>query len=91
MEIMGFVAVPAITIICYLLAEIFKAAAKEEQYKFIPVLVGLCGAILGGLAFVYFVGYLTAENIMEAVAIGIVSGLAATGVNQLVKQFGSDE
>lgn len=91
MEIMGFVAVPAITIICYLLAEIFKAAVKEKQYKFIPVLVGVCGAILGGATFVYFVGYLKAENIIEAVAIGIVSGLAATGINQIVKQLGSDE
>lgn len=91
MEILGFVAVPAITIICYLLAEIFKSVVNEEQYKFIPVLVGLCGAILGGVAFIYFIGYIKAENIMEAVAIGIVSGLGATGINQIVKQLGSDE
>ena len=76
------IAIPAITVICYLIAEGVKAAGLE----WLPVISGLCGAVLGGVAMAVMPGY-PAQDILSAVAIGIVSGLAATGANQAVKQL----
>ena len=91
LEILGFVAVPAIMIVCYLVAEVYKLKVLEEDYKVIPVLVGVVGAILGILAYLLMPGYLPAENLLEGIAIGIVSGFGSTGIHQLVKQLRSDE
>lgn len=86
-----FIEIPAIVVICYLIAEIYKYFAKEEDYRLIPVLVGLCGALIGGLAFYLLDDFIVADNILDAIAIGIVSGFGATGINQISKQMGSDE
>lgn len=84
-----FIAVPAITIIIMLLAQLYKSFVPEPQWKHIPVLCGLWGMILGIVAYVFIPGFVPAENVMVAAAIGIVSGFAATGVNQVYKQESS--
>lgn len=83
MESLGFVAIPGIVVICFLVAEVYKAITAEKYNKFIPALVGIIGGILGGMSFLFFIDYLPAKNILEAVAIGIVSGFSATGINEL--------
>ncbi len=84
-----FAAAPAIGVIVYLIAEIFKAVAnsREGWLKFIPVLCGVLGGVLGVLGWLLIPGYIPAENIFTAAAIGIISGLAATGANQIGKQL----
>ena len=84
-----FAAVPAIGVIVYLIAEIFKVAAnsRESWLKLIPVLCGVLGGVLGVLGWLLIPGYIPAENIFTAAAIGIISGLAATGANQIGKQL----
>ena len=84
-----FAAVPAIGVIVYLIAEIFKVAAnsRESWLKFIPVICGVLGGVLGVLGWLFIPGYIPAENIFTAAAIGIISGLAATGANQIGKQL----
>ena len=84
-----FAAVPAIGVIVYLIAEIFKVAAnsRESWLKLIPVLCGVLGGVLGVLGWLFIPGYIPAENIFTAAAIGIISGLAATGANQIGKQL----
>ena len=84
-----FAAVPAIGVIVYLIAEIFKVAAnsRENLLRFIPVLCGVLGGVLGVLGWLLIPGYIPAENIFTAAAIGIISGLAATGANQIGKQL----
>ena len=71
----GMAGVAAITVICYLVGWIVKVSGLDN--KWIPVIVGVCGGILG------VVGML----VMTAAAVGIVSGLAATGVDQISKQM----
>lgn len=84
----GFVAVPAITIICYLVAEIFKSADKADEHKkFIPTVCGICGLILAVTAYYVAPTLIDADNIFISAAIGVVSGFAATGVNQVIKQL----
>ena len=82
-----FAAVPAIGVIVYLIAEIFKVAAnsRESWLKLIPVLCGVLGGVLGVLGWLLIPGYIPAENIFTAAA--IISGLAATGANQIGKQL----
>ena len=82
-----FVSVPAITVICYLIAECFKAGFPDKIDKWIPCICGLLGAILGIISFYTIPNYIGATNWLTALAIGIVSGFAATGVNQVYKQL----
>ena len=74
----------AITVICFVLAEAVKLTSLDE--KWIPVLCGIMGGILGVVASYVMPNY-PADNILDAIAIGIVSGLAATGAHQIGKQL----
>lgn len=58
--------------------------------KWIPVICGVVGAPLGVLAW-RVVPDFPASDYLTAIAVGIVSGLAATGVNQVFKQLKKDE
>jgi len=81
----GIIGVAAITVICYLIGEIVKISALDNKY--IPVVVGGAGAILGVVAFCLGMPDFPATDIITAIAVGIVSGFAATGVDQAVKQL----
>ncbi len=85
MEIMGITGIAAITIICYLAAECTKATAIDN--KWLPVICGILGGALGVAAMFLMPNY-PAEDFITAVAVGIVSGLAATGIDQIGKQLG---
>lgn len=84
MEYMGIVGVAAITVICYLIGEIAKALPLEN--KWIPVICGICGAALG-VAGIFVMPEFPAQDYITAAAVGIVSGLAATGADQVIKQL----
>lgn len=81
---MGIASVAAITVICYLVGAGVKVSGLDN--KFIPIIVGVAGAILGVIGF-YFMPDFPATDIITSVAVGIVGGLAATGVDQLKKQL----
>lgn len=80
----GIASVAGITVICYLAAMAVKAT--EVDNKWLPVICGLIGGILGVVG-MFFMPDFPAADIINAVAIGIVSGLAATGINQAYKQL----
>lgn len=84
MEIMGITGIAAITAICYLAAECIKATPLDN--KWLPVICGVLGGALGAAAMFIMPDY-PATDYITAVAVGIVSGLAATGVNQIGKQL----
>lgn len=85
MEILGIAAIPVIVIICYLVAEAVKATALDN--KWLPLLCGISGGLLGMLAMAVMPEF-PAHDVLTALAYGIVSGFAATGVDQLFKQLG---
>lgn len=85
---LGFTAIPAITVICYLIAQGVKATALDN--KWLPIICGCAGAVLGVAAMFVMPDY-SANDPLTAVAVGIVSGLAATGVNQVIKQLGGGQ
>ena len=84
----GFAPIMAIVVICYLLGMVVKATDIDN--KWIPVIVGFAGGALGAAAVVVMPEY-PAKDWITAVAIGIVSGLSAVGINQRGKQLGSGE
>ena len=84
----GIASVAAITVICYLVGIIVRASPLNSAL--IPSIVGLCGAILGIVALYVGLPDFPATDPLTAIAVGIVSGLAATGINQAVKQLKID-
>lgn len=83
---LGVASVAAITVICYLFGLGAKLVPAIND-KAIPVICGLAGAAIGLLWF--FTGWADypAKDPVTAAAVGIVSGLAATGINQVYKQL----
>lgn len=80
----GIASVAGITVICYLIGQIIKATGLDN--KWIPCIVGVVGGALG-IAGLYLMADFPATEPVTAIAVGIVSGLAATGVNQVGKQL----
>lgn len=81
----GIVPVAAITVICCLAAQTAKAI--EIDHKWLPVICGVLGGALGIAALAISLASFPASDPLTAAAVGIVSGLAATGAHQIVKQF----
>ena len=84
MDIYGVTSVAVITIICALAAQAVKATPLDS--KWLPVICGVLGGVLGVVG-VYVIPGFPASDPVTAVAVGIVSGLAATGAHQAVKQL----
>lgn len=83
----GIVSVAAITVIAYLIGMACKNVSAIED-KWIPVICGASGAVLGVVALIIGMPDFPANDVINALAIGIVSGWAATGINQITKQLG---
>lgn len=79
----GIANVTAITVICYLICEGVKTTKLDSKY--VPIIAGFFGAVLGVVAFLTHMPDFPAEDILTALAVGIVSGLSATGVHEAAK------
>lgn len=77
--------VTAIVVITYLVGYSAKQIPNIKD-ELIPVIVGVTGGILG-IAGMYLIPDFPANNILDAISVGIVSGFASTGVNQVYKQI----
>ena len=84
MELMGMAVVAAISVIAWLIGETVKLSPLDDRW--IPVICGVCGAMLG-IAGRALMPDFPASDVMSAAAVGIVSGLAATGADQIGKQM----
>jgi hypothetical protein len=81
---LGIAGVAAITVICFLIGQVVKASGLDN--KWIPITCGISGALLGVLG-LFMMPDFPATDYITALAVGIVSGLAATGINQVYKQM----
>ena len=84
MDITQIGTVLAIVVISYLVG-IGAKLVPQVKDEAIPVIVGTAGGLLG-IVGMYFMPNFPANDILNAIAIGIVSGLASTGVHQVWKQ-----
>ena len=80
---LGIAAIPVITVIVFLIVEAVKATPLDN--KWLPVIAGGFGGVLGVVAMFVMPDFPGADP-LTAIAIGIVSGLAATGAHQIYKQ-----
>lgn len=85
MSTFDFVPVAGIAVICYLIGMGIKISPIDD--KWIPLLVGVCGGILGVVGLLTGMAEFGSEHVINAIAIGIVSGLGATGIDQTFKQL----
>lgn len=74
----------AIVVITFLIGMAAKASTKIKD-ELIPVIVGVAGGILGVVG-MYVIPDFPAGDVLNAIAIGIVSGLASTGAHQAYTQ-----
>ena len=70
--------VPIIVVACLVVGYIVKKWVADVDDKYIPTIVTVLGAILGGL---------TLGWTLQSIVAGAVSGLASTGLHQLFKQL----
>lgn len=84
-EIIGIGSVAAITVICYLTGLMVKLTPWDNN-KLIPIVCGVVGGLLG-LVGMRIMPDFPATDYLTSLAVGIVSGLAATGLDQAVKQL----
>ena len=87
---MNYLSVPIIAGCCYIIGEIYKVIFKnkKEWYKIIPILVALCGGVMGVVMYITEPKMIfDVENMWIALEIGIMSGTCSTGSNQIVKQI----
>ena len=84
----GFATVGAITVICYLCGMVVKSVNLDT--KWIPIMCGCVGCILGVIS-MFIVPDFPGTDLVTSAAIGIVSGLAATGANQALRQMANQE
>ena len=83
-ETFGLLPVGSITTICFLVGMAIKAVGSID--KWIPVICGFSGCILGIIWFCFGWPGLLAQEPVTAASIGIVSGFASTGIHQVCKQ-----
>ena len=88
-SVFGLGAVAAITVLCYLAGTGVKTTPLDNKY--IPVICGGTGLVLGLVALYTGMPEFPAQDYFTAVAVGIMSGLTATGVNQIGKQLAKNE
>lgn len=81
----GVATVAAITVIVYIVGLAVKATKLDN--KWIPVICGLSGVMLGIAAMMLGMPDFPAQDHLTAAAVGGASGLAATGMDQIVKQL----
>lgn len=74
-----------ITAICFFLAEMIKRIPKFNS-KWIPIICGGLGLALSLVGY-YCTSNFPANNVLEAIGVGIASGFAATGIHQAGKQI----
>lgn len=84
----GITGVAAVTMVCYLIGQAVKVTGIDN--KWIPVICGVCGLALG-IAAMFIMPEFPATDYITAAAVGTASGLAATGINQAVKQLSTNE
>ena len=84
MDISTIGTVVSIVVITYLIGLGAKRCDKISDES-IPVIVGLAGGILGVVG-MFVIPDFPAHDVMNAAAVGIVSGLASTGIDQVYKQ-----
>lgn len=86
METFGVHTVGSIAVIAYLVGKGVKASPWNNDH-IIPIVCGFVGGLLGLVGHFCQIEGFPATDVLTSVAVGIVSGLSATGADQIGKQL----
>lgn len=75
---------PFICIICYIV--VFFIKKTKIKNEFLPLISCALGIVLSIIGFYVLPQYMLTENVLVAIIGGAMTGLAATGGNQVFKQ-----
>lgn len=80
--------IPIIMTMTYGFIEILKSYFKNEKFfALIPIISAVFGGIIGLLIYYTIPQLIGNANFLEALIVGVCSGLSATGSNQISKQI----
>lgn len=81
--------IPGIAAICYGVIELIKALVPEDEKikNIYPLISALIGAFLGMALYLIDSNSMVAGSAVGAIVAGVVSGLSATGGNQIIKRL----
>lgn len=82
---LNYSAIPVIVVICYVVITAIKSTKINS--KFYPLISCVLGALLASAMFYIFPEFIGTASLTAAIVSGAVSGLAATGTNQVFKQL----
>lgn len=82
MNISDMATVLPIVAICYFAGTGVKAFKLNK--RFIPLITGALGGVLGVVGF-FTMSSFPAQDVITAIAVGVISGLASTGFNETIK------
>lgn len=86
MDIVETLASPLIVVLCFCIGEIVKKTANSEAVnRYIPLIVG--GSGVAASILVNVGTGIEAGDVVQIVTVGLVSGLASTGVYELGKNL----
>ncbi|MDD4516343.1 phage holin family protein [Massilibacteroides sp.] len=81
-----FVPIASIALICFLIGQAIKQIPKLPT-KWVPIIVMTTGAILAVLGKVFAIPELVSMNVYDAIATGLISGIASSGAYSLYKNL----
>lgn len=84
MDFSNYATVLPIVIICYLIGVGCKLWKKIND-RLIPLIVGAAGGLIG-IPAMFVMPDFPANDVITAISVGIMSGFASTGINQIYKQ-----
>ncbi len=84
---MKLLTLPLIVVVCYFSGELIKIFFNKQTKikKAIPFFMGITGMILGILIYLTNKELLHTTNIWDSMLVGAISGLCATGTNEVIK------
>lgn len=86
MDISKFVQLGSIAVMCFIVGQIVKALPFIAT-KWIPIIVGVVGGALGLFGQSLMIPGLMELNPYDAIATGIISGIASSGMYSLYKNI----
>lgn len=84
----GIVPSVAIVIITFFVGYCVKTWCPKIDNKNIPAICMITGLVVSVLVCYLVPGVIDVNNVVDAIVLGIVSGFAATGVNELITHVG---
>lgn len=88
MDLSCFIDIPILVIVYILVFLIRKFAIKNKKYNnLLPIAAASIGVVISIVIFTFFPTVSNSSNALNAFTSGFISGMAATGSNQIYKQI----